>query len=351
MKWFSKKPVETRSNFTSLFTSSLTARAENSDAKSQATAAVEACSGVLARAFAAAEISGPENVIAGLTPGFMAMIGRALIRRGELVAVMEVTDGRLMLLPSSYHDVWGSHRPSEWVYRCTLNGPTTIATQQWLPADSICHFMYHRDPEANWRGISATASAAIAGRLSAETASVLADISSGPRGSLLPLPNTDGDDPTIEALKRDIKNLAGQIAFVESTSDAWQSGSAPPRKDWEVSSINPSPTQAMVDLNSQASREVLMANGLSPALFDATAAAAAREAWRQALHQLIAPCGRLVQTELRAKIHPEISISWDNLMASDLTGRARAFSTMATAGMELSKAAQLSGLMAVDDDA
>ena len=38
-------------------------------------------------------------------------------------------------------------------------------------------------------------------------------------------------------------------------------------------------------------------------------------------------------------------------MASDLTGRARAFSTMATAGMELSKAAQLSGLMAVDDDA
>ena len=76
---------------------------------------------------------------------------------------------------------------------------------------------------------------------------------------------------------------------------------------------------------------------------------AAREAWRQALFGVIAPLGRILHAEIRAKIHDGISLSWDELRASDLSGRARAFQSMVTAGMDVSKAAALAGLMEPDD--
>ena len=66
------------------------------------------------------------------------------------------------------------------------------------------------------RGIGPLQAAHLAGRLSAEVSTALADELSGPRGALLPLPNLDGTDPTIDLLKEDIKALGGGLAFVES---------------------------------------------------------------------------------------------------------------------------------------
>ena len=48
----------------------------------------------------------------------------------------------------------------------------------------------------------------------------LADEASGPRGMLLPTP-VDGNDPTITALKSDLRSLRGKVALVESTSSGW----------------------------------------------------------------------------------------------------------------------------------
>ena len=70
-----------------------------------------------------------------------------------------------------------------------------------------------------------------------------------------------------------------------------------------------------------------------------------REAWRLALFSLIAPLGALVQSELRAKLDPSISLTWTELRASDLAGRARAFGTMVKAGKSLEESAQLAGLL------
>ena len=44
-----------------------------------------------------------------------------------------------------------------------------------------------------------------------------------------------------------------------------------------------------------------------------------------------------------------MSLSFDRLFASDLTGRARAFQSMVGAGMPVEKAASLAGLMATED--
>ena len=61
-----------------------------------------------------------------------------------------------------------------------------------------------------------------------------------------------------------------------------------------------------------------------------------REAWSRALFGVISTLGRIVETELRAKLNiPELRLTWDELRASDLAGRPRAFQSMVGGGMEL----------------
>ena len=45
----------------------------------------------------------------------------------------------------------------------------------------------------------------------------------------------------------------------------------------------------------------------------------------------------------------EVRLDFDDLMASDITGRARAFGSMVTAGMDVEEAAILTGLIREDD--
>ena len=80
-----------------------------------ATAAVECASGIIGRAFAAADVAGPDNVTGALSPHCLNVIARSLVRRGEFVGYLDVVDGMLAIYPSSDWDVWGSH--SSYTYR------------------------------------------------------------------------------------------------------------------------------------------------------------------------------------------------------------------------------------------
>ena len=55
-----------------------------------------------------------------------------------------------------------------------------------------------------------------------------------------------------------------------------------------------------------------------------------------------------MEKELRVKVSDRIRLTWDELRASDLAGRAKVFQSMVGAGMEVAQAASLSGLM--EDD-
>ena len=76
---------------------------------------------------------------------------------------------------------------------------------------------------------------------------------------------------------------------------------------------------------------------------------AQREAYRQFLFGTVAPLGRMVASELSVKLNTPIRLDWEELRASDIAGRARAFGTMVTGGMDLDKAAALSGLLTAED--
>ena len=106
-----------------------------------------------------------------------------------------------------------------------------------------------------------------------------------------------------------------------------------------------------MSLSSNAAVAILAACGTPAALMVAgSAGTAAREALRRWLHTTVLPLGRIVQTELRAGLNaPELSLSFDGLFASDLSGRARAFGSMVKSGMDLDRAAALAGLIADDE--
>ena len=79
----------------------------------------------------------------------------------------------------------------------------------------------------------------------------------------------------------------------------------------------------------------------------AAGAASVREAWRLALFGVLSPLGRLVESELQDKLEDTVTLSWQELRASDLSGRARAFQSMVGGGMEVERAAGLAGLTGV----
>ena len=184
-----------------------------------ATAAVEACAGIVGRAFASAMVKAAPIYGAAVEPEHLMMIGRELIRSGELVFLIDTSDGRLSLLPAQSFTVEGPPNPANWTYEATIGGPDSTLTYH-TPAAAVLHFMYAVSPSSPYRGDSPMDVASQSGRLSAETVKALADESAGPHGNLIPIPS-DGQDGTVEGLRSDIAKLNGRAALVE-------------RGDWDI---------------------------------------------------------------------------------------------------------------------
>ena len=289
-------------------------------------------------------------VTAALTPAVVGHIGRSLMKHGDLVMAIETNEAGLRFGAVESYDVLGDHDPASWRYRISLPGPSSMVTRSDVPGEDVCHFRYSYDSARPWAGLGPLQVASLAGRLSANVASALADEAGTQRGFLLPIPRKDGDDQTLTALKGDLKSLAGGLNLVESMTEQWsaQSGAgsrSADSKQWEPRRVGADPPAGLIALAEQAAGEVFKASGISPALFAGADGTAAREAWRQALFGVIAPLGRLVAAELSEKFGEEVTLDWQELRASDLAGRARAFQSMVTGGMDVTKAAGLAGLM------
>ena len=201
------------------------------------------------------------------------------------------------------------------------------------------------DASTPWRGNGPIAVANLAGRLSAETVTALANESSGPVGRLLGIP-VDGEDATVQALKSDIANAKGKVALLEAGD--WGNAGADAKIDLKTERFGAEPPASLVQLVTIASQEVYSACGLNQALWGGSQAAAVREAWRLALFSVLSPLGKLVESELKDKLDDTVTISWQELRASDLSGRARAFQSMVGGGMAVDKAVAVAGLMVED---
>ena len=129
----------------------------------------------------------------------------------------------------------------------------------------------------------------------------MADAESGPCGGLLPLP-VDGKDPTVDALKADIKTLRGRLATVESVRTMHPGAAVhAPSGDWDVKRIGANPPAAEVELLGVSTVEVLAACGVPASLFVASEGTAQRESFRRLLHSTVQPLGRIRRTRTPAR--------------------------------------------------
>ena len=339
------------SSFTDTLIAQIVSQASGATlAKPAATGALEASASIVARCFAAADVAGPDQFAAALGPSTLSMIGRSLIRQGEIVFAVEVREGRVVLIPAASFDITGDSDPASWTYRLTLSGPSRLTTLEPVASEGVVHVRLQSDPEQPWRGVSPLTSAALAGRLSAETVMALADEASGPRGFLLPSP-VDGADPTVAALKADLKSLRGKVALVESTSSGWAADGSQqrPKGDWESRRLGAAPGAPLIAQAELASREVFAACGIPLSVVTTSEGTGQREGYRRLMHSTISPLGRIVSEELSAKFETDISLSYESLFSADLSGRARAFQSLVGGGMPVEKAASLAGLLMAEE--
>ena len=313
-------------------------------------AALETAAGLYGRAFMAAEVDAAPAVAGALSPEALSSIARDMIRNGESLFAVSADEGGIMLRRAWDWDVSGGADPNSWLYRYQLPGPSRPVTVTAL-GTALLHFRYATDPARPWRGRSPVEFAAITSGLAANAEQRLREEAGGPVGHILPVPqgpsDPDSDDDPFAGLSADLSKAKGGTILTETTSAGFGEGrGSAPNQDWVAKRFGAAPPAALVELRNASASAVLDACGIPSALTASGGdGAGRREAWRQFLWGSVAPLARVIETEITAKLGTPVRLRFDELRASDLAGRARAFQSMVGGGMEIEKAAALAGLM------
>lgn len=339
---FSLETREAASSYTDSITSILLAQASGNSTTAQAIGAAEVCAGQWGRAFMSAVPSGRSSVEAALTPAVLELIGRSLVRRGEAVFEIQVRRGRLVLRPAAHWDVLGGADPADWTYRLTFHGPDRME-QRKVSSERVVHVRYAVDAAEPWRGLSPLAVQPETAGLAAMLEKRLRQEASGQVAKLIALPDT----ANTSSFETNLGGADGRTILVPSTAGGWTEGApSAPARDWTPQRHGADPPEGLVMLRDRAAVTVLAACGVPVLLLEKSDGTGLREAWRQFLFGTVSPVAKLVTRELADKLDtPGLGLTFDELRASDLAGRARAFQSMVGAGMDVSKAAALAGLM------
>ena len=358
MKWpWQSAPVEHRSSLTDQVISALLQSASGGGARpALATAALEQCATLYASALASCSISGPATVTRALTADWRASVAASLIRSGQCVYIIgaDPVDG-LTLAPVGHWDVHGGPRPSSWVYRGELSGPSGTAWQTHTAA-AVLHLRWLVDATRPWSGISPLQHASDTGSLAAWIERRLSEEASAPVGSFLPIAKFDADpgadldgddaDDPLALLRRDIGTSRGQTMIVESQMAAADSPASAPRKDFVPQRFGANPPQGLIELRQQVTRDIGAACGIPRALLDATASGqAARESWRQFVATSVDGLARRLEAQLLVQLGVTIQIDTSPLGGRDLAGRASAFGRLIKGeGMSVADARKAAGI-------
>ena len=309
------------------------------DIPAHTTAAEEIAVGLWGRAFASASVTPVNPATRALTPTVLAQIGRQLIQAGESLWEISVQGGRVVLDNAYAYEIGGDG--GGWVYRLNFAHPSGMISRT-VSSGRVIHCRYSVSAVEPWKGQGPFDRAAATLRLGSHIETRLGDESGTRAGYLIPVPKVD------PALQADLNTLKGKSVLVGSTAGGWDQG-APPKGDFEPRRLGFNPPPTIEPLRDGVSRSLLAAAGVPPAMIGKATAGELRESYRQFLHAAAIPLSKLVTVELADKLDtPDLALGFDDLMASDISGRARAFQSLVNGGMEVDKAAALSGLISED---
>ena len=331
--WSKSEKRESGGDFSDAVVRLIEAQAAGSAADASSTAAVEAASGALSRAFASAKVVADDWVVEAVTPAVLGQIGRDLIRKGDSMHVVRVDPmGAVQLIPASSWHWEGSHDPASWTVRATAYGPSTSTTWN-LPASGVVFCRWGSNPGQPYVGVGPTSWAHTTARLNANAERSLADEAGGPTAMLLPVPQEPGDPEDdgnpLSGLRADIAAAKGKALLVETVSAGWGEGKvAAPTSDWKMQRLGPAPTAALVALADASFARVLAATGTPPSLFIDSDGTSQREGLRRWHLGTVLPLARLVEHELTAKLETPVRLKFDNY-PSDMVSRASVFAKLA----------------------
>ena len=333
--WQPRETREATGGYTGIISALIEAQAAGTTQQASATAAVEAAAGALSRAFMAATVEGPADVVEAVSPRTLAQIGRDLVRVGESLHVIRMSGGgQLRLFPASTWYWEGNADPSTWLATCTAYGPSGSSTWR-VPMDSVVYVAWGSTTARPYHGLSPSSWSADTSRLMANAERSLADEAGGPLAQLLPVPQDGGDgdadtDP-LAGLKTDIKDARGSALLVETTQSGWGEGRvAAPTSDWKQARLGPVPPESMIKLADSAFSRVLAAAGVPPSLFvDDADGTAQREGLRRYHMGVVVPMARLLEVELTEKLGATVRLCFDNY-ALDQVSRATVFAKLAS---------------------
>ena len=350
--WPKRETRESGGDFSDAVVRLIEAQAAGTAADASSTAAVEAASGALSRAFASAEVVGAPWVQEAVTPVVLAQVGRDLIRSGDSMHVIRMgRDGLVRLIPASSWHWEGSHDPASWTVRVTAYGPSTSTTWN-LPASGVVFVRWGSAPGQPYVGIGPLSWAHTTARLQSEAERSLADEAQGPIAQLLAIPadgGDAGDDDPLKKLKADIAGARGKALLVETSAAGWGEGrTAAPQRDWQAARLGPMPPESMATIRRDAFEAVLAACGTPPSLFVDSDGTSQREAVRRWHLGTVLPLARMIERELTDKLETPVSLKFD-AYPLDLAGRAQAFQKLVAGGVAVTEALATAGLLADGD--
>ncbi|MYD12208.1 MAG: phage portal protein [Gemmatimonadetes bacterium] len=336
---------EERASATDAVVSAILAGARGVAGSPVATAAVEIAAGAIGRALAAAKLAdAPEGLDALLTPRLRLTAGRDLVRRGEVLLLILRDGGRLTaLLPASSWTVEGSAPRESWRYRASLPGPShhldvTVAGSE------VLHLTWATEAARPWAGISPLTGAKLTAEILAESETHLRDEAKAPRGYVLP--QTEQGEDALGTLEDQLKALKGGLALVQSVRSQASTMGAAPAKDWEASRFGFNAPETLEVLRSATGKAVLAACGVPVEIVAPSDGTGQREAYRRFVALTLEPLGRTMASEIRAKLEaPSFALDFGPLMAADVTGKARAVQSLVGAGVPVSEALVIVGLL------
>ena len=364
-KFWQKDEPETRGYHDS-FLNAVIAQAEGSVSGSPlGLAALEMAAGSYARCFASASIAPDTPVTRALTPSIRAHIGRDMIRQGGALLVISVEDGMVELSPSGDWTVLGGWHERDWRYTCYLYGASETKAM-YLPSQGVCHMRYSFDALRPWISVGPLGWASSTATLASHLEAKLAQESGGAVGHVLPVPKSpkkstaesrkDADvgilDP-LEALGKDIGAARGGTILSETLASGWGDKDNAVKTQYKAARFGADPPPTLAVLRSDAGQAVLGACGCPIDLFMGSGSGqAARAAWQRFISGSVQAVADLACDELRKKLDvPDLSFSFDRLYtAGNVQERSAAFSKMVMAGMDITRAASLSGLIAMEEE-
>ena len=348
--WQKRETRQSGGDFSDAVVRLIEAQAAGTAADAGSTAAVEAASGALSRALAAAKVVGPTWAQRAASPGFLAQVGRDLVRSGDSMHVIDMDGmGNVTLLPCSSWHFEGDAHPDTWTVRATCYGPSSSTTKH-LPFSGVVFVTWGSTPGQPYVGIGPTNWAHTTSRLQSEVERSLADEAAGPLAQLIAIPQDGGDDEEdpLKMLKADIKTARGKALLVETTAAGWGEGSASaPRRDWQQARLGPMPPESLATLRKDTFEAVLAACGTPPSLFTDADGTSQREALRRWHMNTVEPLAGLLEVELREKLEVDLTLTFDTYPL-DMVSRAQVVQKLVQAGVDAVTAMGAVGL--VDDD-